>query len=61
MTTRTVKPNPAPARDAVIGLAQYADRTHHGMPVIEILPEPVKVIDFYPLTPSRQQRTRHAN
>jgi len=46
---QTIKPNPrAAARDAVIGRVRSAYRTSRGAVVLELEPEPVKVIDFYP-------------
>lgn len=60
MSGLKVKPTPGPARDAVIGRVCSAYRTSRGAIRLELVPQPVKVIDFYPLTPS-QQRKRPAN
>lgn len=61
MSGTKVKPNPAPARDAVIGRVRNAYRNHRGAVTLELEPEAVQVIDFYPLPPHQQQRIRHGN
>lgn len=59
MSGTKVKPNPAPARDAVIGRVCSAYRTSRGAIRLELVPQPVKVIDFYPLPPHQQRRKRN--
>ncbi len=45
-------PNPAPARDAKVYRIGFAHRDSRDTVTITLIPERVRVIDFYPLVPS---------
>lgn len=60
MSGRKVMPTPEPARDAVIARVRSANYTRRGIVTLELEPQPVKVIDFYP-QPNQQQRRRYGN
>lgn len=61
MSGLKVKPTPGPARDAFVLRVIGAEWNGRSAVILSVEPEPVQVIDFYPLLPHQQQRKRHGN
>lgn len=61
MKTRRITPSPAPAHGALIFRVSSAYYTRRYTVALELQPERVQVVDFYPLPPSQQQRRSHGS